>query len=89
MNRRTERPDDPTPDVVKVTEAASEQEAAAICGFLESRGIHATYDKGDVGQSAAGFGPGLGSAFGGRQQILVRGEDLEVARNALAEAADD
>jgi hypothetical protein len=68
---------------VKVAEAASEPEAAAMCGFLESRGIRATYDKGGTGQ--LGLGQVYPTAFVGRQEILVRAEDAEAARRALAE----
>ncbi len=74
--------------VVKLTEVNSEAEAATICGYLESLGIHATYDKG--GTFAAlntGLDPtGIGAAHAGRQEILVRTEDLEAAREALAQA---
>jgi hypothetical protein len=72
-------------DPVAVTVAANEQEAAMICGYLNSRGIEATYDKGG---NAGPFGlpSGItGDAFGGRQEILVRAEDLEAAKAALAE----
>jgi hypothetical protein len=68
--------------IVKLTEAADEPEAAMICGFLESRGISATYDKGTMEATpvAAISGP-----YVGRQEIVVRAEDLEAARAALAE----
>jgi hypothetical protein len=71
-----------TNEVVKLTEAESEQEAAIICGYLESRGIRATYDKGGVFQPLA-FLPITGV---GRQEVLVRAEDLERAKAALADA---
>jgi hypothetical protein len=41
-------------DVVKLAEAASELEAAEICGYLQSQGIRATYDEGGIlGYSAS------------------------------------
>lgn len=77
-------------DVVKIGEAGSEQEAAIICGFLESNGIKATYDKGGVDQPigspllpGAIYGPM--TAFEGRQEILVRANDAERATKLLAE----
>jgi len=67
-------------DLAKLTEVGTEAEAATICGFLESQGIHATYDKGGVSSGLAAYsGPG-----GGQQEILVREEDLDTARAALA-----
>ena len=67
-------------DVVKLTEVGSEAEAATIVGFLEAQGIHATYDKGGTSSAIAAYdGPG-----GGRQQILVRAEELDAASAALA-----
>ena len=68
-------------DVVQLTVVGSEAEAALICGYLESLGIRATYDKGGV------MNP-IGSYMGanvGPQQILVRAEDADAARAALAE----
>jgi hypothetical protein len=73
-------------EVVKLTEAPNEMEAALICGFLESFGIRATYDKGGVPGSLYGFAAGGGEAYVGRQEILVRADDLEAAREALAKA---
>jgi len=52
-----------------------------ICGYLEAQGIHAVYDKGGTpGLATTWSGPNLG-----RQEILVRTEDVEAARKALAE----
>ena len=70
--------------MVTLTVAASEMEAAVICGYLESRGIRASYDKGGVFQPLGGLA-GEGLAFVGRQQILVRADDLDAARSALAD----
>jgi hypothetical protein len=70
-------------DVVKLTDADNEAEAAVIVGYLESCGIQATYDRGGT------IGPPLGFMAGqtgfGPQQILVRAEDLERAQKALDE----
>ena len=66
-----------------MTTAPSEAEAAMICGFLASYGIDATYDTGGVTQPALGGAAGLGEAFIGRQQILVRAENLDEARRLL------
>ena len=71
--------------IVKLTEAASETEAAMICGFLESRGIRATYDKGTIDASPMSPGGAMSGPFVGRQEIVMRAEDLEAARQALAE----
>jgi hypothetical protein len=66
-------------NVVKLTEVGTEAEAATICGYLESQGIHATYDKGGISSALAAYtGPG-----GGPQQILVLAEELDAARAAL------
>jgi hypothetical protein len=70
-------------EVVRLTVASSELEAAMICGYLESRGIRTSYDKGGVFQPLGGLA-GEGLAFVGRQEILVRADDLEAARTALA-----
>jgi hypothetical protein len=73
-------------NVVKLTEVGTEAEAATICGYLESQGIHATYDKGGISSALAAYsGPG-----GGQQQILVLAEELDAARAALTsiEAAE-
>jgi putative signal transducing protein len=65
--------------VVKLTEVGNEAEAATIVGYLESQGIHATYDKGGTSSALAAYsGPGEG-----RQQILVLAEELDAARAAL------
>jgi hypothetical protein len=67
-------------ELVKLAEVGSEAEAATMCGFLESQGIRATYDKGGTSSALAAYsGPS-----GGEQQVLVRAEDLDAARAALA-----
>jgi hypothetical protein len=51
-----------------------------ICGYLESQGIRAVYDKGGIpGLASMWNGPNLG-----RQEILVAAADAEAARAALA-----
>lgn len=72
-------------DLVKLTEAGSEMEATMICGLLESRGIRATYDKGTIEGSPFGPGGAFSGPFVGRQEILVRAEDIDAAQQALAE----
>ena len=51
-----------------------------ICGFLNERGIRATYEKGGL--------PGLQAytAKGGAQEIRVPANELDAAREALAAA---
>jgi hypothetical protein len=70
-------------EVVKIAEADNEPEAAVLVGYLESCGIEARYDSGGM------IGPPLGFMAGqtgfGPQQILVRTEDAERARQALAD----
>ncbi len=76
-------------EVVKLTEVASEPEAAMLCGYLESHGVRAAYDP--LGslipetplQAIAGTGSGAGAAFVGRQEILVRAEDTKEALRLL------
>ena len=51
-----------------------------ICGYLESQGIHAMYDKGNV----PGFMNAWSGPYVGRQEILVSAADLAAARDALA-----
>jgi Putative prokaryotic signal transducing protein len=59
---------------------ASEAEASMICGYLESQGIRAVYDKGNV----PGFVNAWSGPFVGRQEILVAAADVETARALLA-----
>ena len=51
-----------------------------ICGYLESQGIRAVYDKGNV----SGFMNAWSGPYLGRQEILVAAADEETARDALA-----
>jgi hypothetical protein len=63
-----------------LTVVPTEAEAAELCGYLESQGIRAVYDKGGIaGLGNMWLGPGLG-----QQQILVKASDLDAARQALA-----
>jgi hypothetical protein len=56
-----------------------------ICGYLESQGIRAMYDKGNApGFVNAWSGPHLG-----RQEILVAAADLETARALLATLSEN
>ena len=68
-------------ELVTVAVAESEGEAAMICGYLDSQGIDATYDKSGIAQPFAITG--LGAAHVGPQEILVRASDAEAARAAL------
>ena len=59
-----------------------------LCGYLESHGIRATHDQGGIHQSrrfirAEAMG---GTAYSGRQEILVLAVDLERAQELLEEA---
>jgi hypothetical protein len=67
--------------VVRLTEVESEAEAATIVGYLESRGIRATYVKGGSATGLSAYsGPGVGG-----QEILVDADNLDAARTALAD----
>jgi hypothetical protein len=73
-------------EVVKLTEASTEMEASMICGYLESHGVRAAYDKGGVFQPTGWAAvAGTGEAFLGRQEILVRAADAERAAKLLAD----
>ena len=51
-----------------------------MCGYLETQGIRAVYDKGGIaGLGNMWLGPGMG-----QQQILVKASDLKAAQQALA-----
>jgi type III secretory pathway lipoprotein EscJ len=66
--------------MARLVEVANEQEASMICGYLESHGIHATYD------SRNSQGVGGGADWFGRQEILVPDKDLARARELLEKA---
>jgi hypothetical protein len=67
-------------EVVTLRVAFSEAEAAEICGYLGANGIDARYDKGGVESGLAWATPQVGG-----QQIVVRAEDEERARELLDE----
>jgi hypothetical protein len=67
-------------EIVTLTLAFSETEAAEICGYLGANGIEAMYDKGGVEGGLAWATPQVGG-----QEIVVRAEDEERARELLAE----
>jgi hypothetical protein len=73
-------------DVVVLTEANSEPEAAMICGYLGSLGIDASYEKSRMFPPAGVGQASMGAGHVGPQVIRVRVEDLEAAREALAGA---
>jgi hypothetical protein len=67
-------------DLVRLTLAANPPEAEAIRGLLETEGIESIRRQTDFGAgSMDGFG------WGGQQEILVREQDLERARELIAE----
>jgi hypothetical protein len=66
-------------DAVHLTFVSSEPEAAVVCGLLRSEGIQCAYR-----QTNAAAGALEGSSSGGSQEILVRGDQLERAREVLA-----
>jgi hypothetical protein len=66
-------------ELVRLTVVGSEQDAAMLCGYLDSQGIEASYDTGGISQAF----PGLGTPYAGEHEILVRAEDLEAAQAAL------
>jgi hypothetical protein len=67
-------------ELVIVAEATNEAEASVIVGFLESRGIRATYERrGELGSP-------FPVAGGGHHEVFVRAADAEAAQAALAEA---
>jgi Putative prokaryotic signal transducing protein len=64
-------------ELVRVTLAANPAEAEAIRGLLETEGIQSMRRQTD-------FGAGTMDGFsGGEQEILVRAEDLEKARELV------
>ena len=63
--------------LVRVTLAANPAEAEAIRGLLQTEGIESVRRQTD-------FGAGTMDGFsGGQQEILVRAEDLETARELV------
>lgn len=68
-------------DVTTLVQVASEIEAEAIAAALEDRGIRA--------EAAGGYTAGFRAEAPGMVRILVRTEDLEKAKAALAEIQKD
>jgi hypothetical protein len=66
-------------DIVVVGQAASEGEAVALSGLLESAGIKSIYRV-----TNAGAGAFDGWASGAPHEILVAAKDAELAREVLA-----
>jgi Putative prokaryotic signal transducing protein len=65
-------------ELVVVEVVASEPEAELLCSLLRSAGIECTYRVTNLGAGAAD-----GLAVGGPQEVIVRQEDLESAREVL------
>jgi|SoiMetStandDraft_2_1073263.scaffolds.fasta_scaffold99354_2 hypothetical protein len=65
-------------DLVVVETARSEAEAVSLCQLLESAGIDATYRITNLGAGAFD-----GWSSGAPQEILVRAQDAELAREVL------
>jgi Putative prokaryotic signal transducing protein len=65
-------------ELVVVEVVASEPEAELLCSLLRSAGIRCTYRVTNVGAGAAD-----GLAVGGPQEVVVRAEDVESARDVL------
>jgi hypothetical protein len=67
-------------DLVRLTVVRSEMEAEALRGMLSSAGIASMHRPTDFAAGALD-----GWAAGGAREILVRAEDLEAARELIAE----
>jgi hypothetical protein len=65
-------------ELVVIEVVASEPEAELLCSLLRSAGIRCTYRVTNVGAGAAD-----GLAVGGPQEVVVRAEDVESAREVL------
>jgi hypothetical protein len=65
-------------ELVVVEVVATEPEAELLCSLLRSAGIECTYRVTNLGAGAAD-----GLAVGGPQEVIVRREDLEPAREVL------
>ena len=65
-------------ELVVVEVVATEPEAELLCSLLRSAGIRCTYRVTNVGAGAAD-----GLAVGGPQEVVVRAEDVESARDVL------
>jgi hypothetical protein len=67
-------------DLVVVDVVATEPEAELLCSLLRSADIPCTHRVSNYGAGAAD-----GLAVGGPQEVLVRRQDLERAREVIAE----
>jgi len=65
-------------ELVVVEVVSSEPQAALLCSLLRDSGIACTYRLTNRGAGAAD-----GLSVGGPQEVVVRSEDLESARNIL------
>lgn len=65
-------------ELVVVEVVASEPEAELLCSLLRSAGIRCTHRVTNVGAGAAD-----GLAVAGPQEVVVRAEDVESAREVL------
>jgi hypothetical protein len=65
-------------ELVVVEVVATEPEAELLCSLLRSAGIECTYRVTNLGAGAAD-----GLAVGGPQEVVVRAEDVESARDVL------
>jgi putative signal transducing protein len=68
-------------DAVRLTIVADELEAEILCGLLRTNGIKCGYRRTDVAAGAGTYGGGF--AIAGPTEVLVGGQDLEVARELL------
>jgi hypothetical protein len=69
---------------VVLTVVSGEPEALVVCGLLESNGIDCAYrDTDDIERSLEEF------TAAGPVEILVREEDLEVARELIVPVGDE
>jgi hypothetical protein len=67
-------------ELVVLEVVGTEQEAQLICSLLRTAGIGCAHRQSNYGAGAAD-----GMPIGGPQEVIVRGEDVESAREVLAE----
>jgi hypothetical protein len=65
-------------ELVVVEVVATQPEAELLCSLLETAGIRCTYRVSNYGAGAAD-----GLSVGGPQEVIVRREDVESAREVL------
>lgn len=66
-------------ELVVLDVVATQPEAEILCALLRSAGIHCTYR---VTNRGAGAADGL--SVGGPQEVIVRSDEVESAREAMA-----